>query len=358
MYNLNYNVTNCRLNKPAGRPFVPFGRPDPYSSSLVLAIPGAIFRQGYVNVFNQINVFDDISGYLKGGAVFDENIGEYIPAYQSHAITPTGSVGFVGPNSLIKFPENGYDSSLIVSGNMALVTNQLSSSVGTEFNLTVTSSWCMEAWFAYDVTASINESPSGSNILYGSPNKIWMNKFTNATNPTGSAWIAYTGWSGKIGNPEASPPYPTGSGVPAFYHDDERNAGNPDNRINAQYDNPITPYVWQHTAITCYPTGSAGGPLTQGVVNMYINGVRVGGGFVGPQIKFAPATLVTLLGNPNPYTGSVVNAINNTNYTTGSGLFVQDFRFYNGASKYTGSSFTPPESMIVGAFEPYPQYNP
>jgi hypothetical protein len=31
-------------------------------------------------------------------------------------------------------------------------------------------------------------------------------------------------------------------------------------------------------------------------------------------------------------------------------------RVYNGAAKYTGSSFTPPPSMIVGIQEPYPQY--
>lgn len=356
MYNLNYNVTNCRLNKPAGRPFVPFGRPDPFSGSLVLAIPGAIFRQGYVNVFNQINEFDDISGYLKGDAVFNENTAQYEPAYVSHTIIPTGSVGFVGPNSLTNFIANGYETSLIVSGNMALISNQLSSSLGTDFNLSKDTPWTIEAWFAYDVTASLIgsgglSSPSQS-VWYGSPNKPWINKYTTATNPTGSSFIAYTGFASRLEDAGSPPPITLVSGSPAFYYDSALHAGNPDFRINSTTSSLITPYVWQHTAITCYPSASVG------VVNMYINGVKVGSGSITNEIGISAVTTVQLLGNPNPFTGSTVNNINNTNYLTGSGLFVQDFRFYNGAAKYTGSSFTPPESMIVGIFEPYPQYNP
>lgn len=356
MYNLNYNVTNCRLNKPAGRPFVPYGRPDPYSSSLVLAIPGSIFKQGYVNVFNQINVFDDISGYLKGGAIFDETIGEYVPAYVSHTITPTGSVGFVGPNSLNNFQSNGYETSLIVSGNMALISNQLSASLGTDFNLSKDTAWTMEAWFAYDVTASLIgsgglSSPSQS-VWFGSPNKPWINKYTTATNPTASSYISYTGFGSRLENQGDPPPITLVSGSPAFYYDKSIHAGNPDFRINSTTSSLITPYVWQHTAITCYPSAS------KGVVNMYINGVKVGSGEISDEIGIASQTVVQLLGNPNPYTGSVINNMNNTNYATGSGLFVQDFRFYNGAAKYTGSSFTPPPSMIVGLQEPYPVYNP
>ena len=364
MYNLNYNVINCRLNRPVGRPFVPQGRPDPYSSSLVLAIPGAIFKQGYVNVFNQVTVFDDISGYLKGGAIFDENIGEYIPAYASHTITPTGSNGFVGPvTSLIKFPQNGYESSLIVSGNMALVSNQLSSSLGTDYNLSKDTAWTIEGWFAYDATSSLIgsgglSSPTQS-VWYGSPNKPLINKYTTATNPTGSSYIAYTNFAAR--NEDAiivPPPLTLISGSPAFYYDTATHAGNPDARINSTTSSLIPVYQWQHVAISCYPSSSVSPTATKGVVNMYVDGVKVGSGLITTEIGIAAQTVVELLGNPNPYTGSVINAINNTNFRTGSGLFVQDFRFYNGAAKYTGSSFTPPPSMIIGQQEPYPQYNP
>ena len=71
MYNLNYNVTNCRLNRPVGRPFIPTWRNDPYSASIVLAIPGAIFKNGYVNVFNQVTPYDDISAYIKSGSTIN-----------------------------------------------------------------------------------------------------------------------------------------------------------------------------------------------------------------------------------------------------------------------------------------------
>jgi hypothetical protein len=358
MYNLNYNVTNARLNRPVGRPFVPQARPDEYSSSLVLAIPGAIFRQGYVNVFNQINQFDDISGYLKGGAIFDENIGEYIPAYVSHEITPTGSLGFVGPvTNLIKFPENGYESSLIVSGNMALVSNQLSSSLGTDYNLSKDTAWTIEGWFAYDATSSLIgsgglSSPTQS-VWYGSPNKPMINKYTTATNPTGSSYIAYTNFAARLEDQLVPPPPLTlVSGSPAFYYDTALHAGNPDERINSTTSSLIPVYQWQHTAITCYPSQS------KGFVTMYVDGVKVGEDIITNEIGIAAETVVELLGDPTPFIGATVNPMNNTNFRTGSGLFIQDFRLYNGAAKYTGSSFTPPASMIIGIQEPYPQYNP
>jgi hypothetical protein len=354
MYNLNYNVTNARLNRPVGRPFVPFGRPDPDSGSLVLAIPGAIFRQGYINVFNQTNEFDDISGYLKGGSVFNPNTGQYTTPFASHTLTPTGSVGFItGSTTVNQFSAQGYNTSLIVSGNKALNVTPLSSSLGTDFNLSKNTPWCMEAWFAYDQTASL--IPSGGvpsvteSIWYGAPNKQWIGHwFTD--NPTGSSYIAYTGWSGRTDGFTPPPPLTLVSGSPAFYYDSSLHAGNPDYRINATTGSNIVPFVMQHTAITCYPSASVG------KLNMYINGVRVGGGDIVDEIGIAPGTLITILGNPSPNTGSVVNAINNTNYKTGSGLFAQDVRLYNGAAKYTGSSFTPPPSMIVGLNEPYPQY--
>lgn len=362
MYNLNYNVTNARLNRPVGRPFVPFGRPDPYSASLVLAIPGAIFRQGYINVFNQTNEFDDISGYLKGGSVFNPNTGKYTTPYASHLVTPTGSVGFItGSTSINNFVQQGYNTSLIVSGNMALISNQLSSSLGTDYNLSKDTAWTIEGWFAYDVTSSLIgsgglSSPSQS-VWYGSPNKPMINRYTTATDPTGSYYIAYTNFAARNENPTIPPPPLTlVSGSPAFYYDTAVHGGNPDVRVNSTTSSLIPAYQWAHTAITCYPSSSIDPVATKGVLNMYVNGVKVGGDIITSEIGISSANVIELLGDPTPFTGSVVNAMNNTNFKTGSGLFVQDFRLYNGAAKYTGSSFTPPTSMIVGLQEPYPQY--
>jgi len=347
MYNLNYNVTNARLNRPVGRPFVPYGRPDPYSSSLVLAIPGAIFRQGYINVFNQTNEFDDISGYLKGGSVFNPNTGKYTTPYASHTLTPTGSVGFItGSTTVNQFSAQGYQTSLIVSGNNALNVTPLSSSLGTDFNLSKDTAWCIETWVAYNTTASATATPSFS---LGAPNKQWVGHwFTNS--PTGSSYLAYLGWGGKVGRYDQPDNYVTASGVPAFYWDGAAHAGNPDYLYQPTYTNTITPYQWQHTAITCYPSAS------KGLLQFYINGQRIGSTTISTDIALAPATLITILGNPNPPQPPPYNDIANSNYKTGSGLFIQDMRVYNGAAKYTGSSFTPPPSMIVGLQEPYPQY--
>jgi len=357
MLNLNYNINRAVGGAVNAQPtFAPYGRPDPFSASLVLAIPGALFKNGYNNVFNQINEFDDISGYLKGGAVLDPNTGRYIPAYPSHEVTPTGSVGFITASATLNnFTSSGYNTSLIVSGNNALNVTPFTGSMGTDFNLSKEVPWCMETWVAYTTASFIYftnpEAYPGLQAAWGQPNKQFVGRFFN-DNPS---YISYLGLSGfVVGDAVQSEPYITSSGNPAFYYDEV--GGDARVRVNALSDNNLVPLQWQHTAITCYPTGSSpSGSI--GVVSLYINGQKVGGGNITKEIEYSPNTLITILGNASPYTGSQEPSfINNSNYTTGSGLYIQDMRVYNGAAKYTGSSFTPPLSMIVGENEPYPQY--
>ena len=361
MLNLNYNINRAVGGAPNAQPtFAPYGRPDPFSASLVLAIPGAIFKNGYNNVFNQINEFDDISGYLKGGAVLDVNTGRYVPAYPSHEVTPTGSVGFItGSATLNNFTSSGYNTALIVSGNTSLTVTPFTASLGDDFNLSKEVPWCMETWVAYNTGSFIyyTEDPfaPGFQASWGQPNKQfvgrWYSEDTASINPS---YISYLGLSGFIGAIPQAEPYVTASGIPAFYYGNQ--GGDAKFRVTAPYDNNIVPLQWQHTAITCYPTGSSpSGSI--GVVSLYINGQKIGGANITEEIPFTPNKLITILGNAEPYTGSdEPGYINNSNYTTGSGLYIQDMRVYNGAAKYTGSSFTPPLSMIVGENEPYPQF--
>ena len=360
MYNLNYNVTNCRLERPAGRPFVPFGRPDPYSSSLVVAIPGSIFKSGYVNVFNQTNEFDDISGYLKGGAVFNEDISQYTPAFPSYTAELTQSIGVTGsyqPIELTSFSQNGYSTSIFFTGSIAVKLSgdsALSSSKGGT-NLGSGSNWCIETWAAFDVTSSIvTQSGTFPNDLYfGAPNRVLAQKYIEGLVPT-SSYLSYVGWAGKQNKiAEAN----LISGSLAFYYD-APNVGIIPNIPVEWFAAPATmsysiqqPLQWRHYAIS-YATGSV--PNSKGTFRFYVDGMLQGSasydGNAGQIYNTPVATL--LFGDDGTFDPLVGNAGNN-------GAYFQDFRMYNGSNKnYTGSLIPIPQSMIVGKFEPYPQYNP
>ena len=71
MLNLNYNIIGS-VNIGGAQPFragaVYSVRNDIYSSSIVVAIPGNLFRDGdYQNQFGMVNSWDDISAYVKAG---------------------------------------------------------------------------------------------------------------------------------------------------------------------------------------------------------------------------------------------------------------------------------------------------
>jgi hypothetical protein len=114
---------------------------------------------------------------------------------------------------------------------------------------------------------------------------------------------------------------------------------------------------WNHWAVSNTFTGSIA------TTRHYLNGVNIGSttydlGSI-PNTSGSVNAPLFILGSPQtifPYD----SASSGTNlYNTGSGWYIQDFRMYNGTNKnYTGSQFTPPESMIVGLKEPYPIIQP
>lgn len=361
MYNLNYNVTNCRLNKPTGRPFVPYGRPDPYSSSLVVAIPGNIFRQGYVSVFNQTNAFDDISGYLKGGAVFDESIGKYIPAYASYNAEITQSINATGSyeeSTLTNFINNGYLNSAFFTGSISVKLNDTaltSSKNGT--NLGSGSNWCIETWVAFDITSSI-VSQSGAyptEQFFGAPNRLLIQKYTPG-NPSTSSYIGYVGVA-MDASFAAEPNLISGSMT--FYYSalntglippiPEEWAIVPTSMSYSQQQ----PLQFRHYALS-YSTGST--PYSAGIFRTYVNGLlqhsQSYDGNAGDIFNIPKQTI--LFGYDQGDVPSFLPEIAIQN-----GAYFQDFRMYNGSNKnYTGSIIPLPESMIVGLQEPYPVYNP
>lgn len=363
MYNLNYNIINCRLNRPTGKPFVPTPRLDPYSASLVLAVPGSVFTAGYVPVFNQTNGFEDISNYIKS-ASFDYNTSKYTSPLTAHITTVTGSAsspGFVtASTALNKFVDQGYLTAIHATGYKAL---QVSTDTGSlaGINLDYRQDFVIESWIAFDSTASLtpySASISGSISYWGLPNKALAIKESETTSPgIGSSSYWYMpGWGGK--------PDP---GVTQYYSGSSWFGTYPyrvstDTRENtwATENESWNPLEYNHWAIS-YTASTK-------VYRHYYNGTLIGtGSLVGDVLNPNPLTSTSasnaaplfILGSPQsiyPYNQETSNL---NIYNTGSGWYIQDFRMYNGTNKnYTGSQFTPPESMVIGIKEPYPIVQP
>lgn len=358
MYNLNYNITNCRLNRPVGRPFVPTPRFDAYSASLVVAIPGNVFKNGYVNVFNQINSFDDISAYIRQGSVLNVNTGTYYPqaATYSAEIVKDAFGTYVSESAPNNFFNEGYFSSIFFSGSVGVQLSSDANLAATRqgTNLTSASNFLIETWVAFDATASVSRSidPFTGFVYTGTPNRILAQKY-NELAPNSSSYLSYVGWGGVTNAPVAEANVVSGSAlflwdsIPATEPEpDEYYAFPQSSSISVQQ-----PKKWVHYAIS-YSTGSV--PNSPGVFRYYVSGSLIGttAWTSGGPYNMNQSSIQTILFGDNGFI-DVPPASGSQN----NGAYFQDFRMYNGSNKnYTASAIIPPLSMVVGQEQPYPQY--
>jgi hypothetical protein len=346
MYNLNYNVTNARLNRPVGRPFVPTPRFDAFSSSLVLAIPGAIFKNGYVNVFNQVNEYDDISAYIVSGSILDEETNAYFPLNTTQSVSLTGSLGFYSASVAVNnFANQDYRTSLFFTGSIAAKIAAAPGN-GTGLNLTASKSFTIECWAAFPQTASFATASGGGIepiiVVNPRPNRILAKKYKDG-DYLSSTYAYEIGWTGDTAF-GADLKIVSGSSI--FYMDNEAFG---EQAFNPATSSVWTPYQWKHYAVSYTANTSS----LYGTVRQYINGVLIAQEASVANMIYAPTTPTLLFGDEEFYGGTPASS------SQIAGAFFQDFRMYNGTNKnYTGSQFTPPESMVIGVKQPYPQYNP
>jgi hypothetical protein len=344
MYNLNYNITNCRLNRPVGRPFVPTPRFDAFSSSLVVAIPGSIFKNGYVNVFNQITEYDDISAYIVSGSVLDETTNAYFPLSTNQSITLTGSLGqYTASSAVNNFASQDYRTSLFFTGSIAAKIAAYPGD-GGGVNLTTTKEFTIESWVAFPQTASFSSAsaapPDTFVVVDARPNRTLARKYVD-TITAESSYLYEVGWTGDT-SPGAD--FTPVSGSSVFYIDDSTG----EQEFYPVSSSIWTPLQWKHYAVSYTITGSAG------IVRQYINGTLVSQVAKSAQnMNYTPTTDTLIFGDYEFFAGNADSS------SQVAGAYFQDFRMYNGTNKnYTGSQFTPPDSMIIGVAQPYPQYNP
>jgi hypothetical protein len=346
MYNLNYNVTNARLNRPVERPFVPTPRFDAFSSSLVVAIPGSIFKNGYVNVFNQISEYDDISAYIISGSILDEETNAYFSLSTTQSVVLTGSLGYYSASvDVNNFASEDYRTSLFFTGSIAAKIAAYPGN-GSGVNLNTTKAFTIESWVAFPQTASFRSAsaapPDTFVVVDARPNRTLARKYVD-TVTSASSYLYEVGWTGDVAT---GPDFNVVSGSSVFYID----STDSEQEFYPVSSSTWTPYQWKHYAVSyTAPSGSE-----SGIVRQYINGTLVSQVAKNANnMQYAENTPTLLFGDDEFYAG------NEASSSQVAGAFYQDFRMYNGTNKnYTGSQFTPPQSMIIGVAQPYPQFNP
>lgn len=319
MLNLNYNLIGTAKQNRNIEGFAASPRLDPYSASLVLAIPGTVFLQDYEPLFGAVNPWDDISGYIRTGNVAN-NLSSSL----------TGSGAFTSDTNFNNFTAQGYPSSLYASASIAayfpvttpfqglsLTTGALQPAANDVGSL-------IEFWAAFPVTGSFSNA-SGSN-----PDRVAIIQPTPSDGNVTIAnmWVT-PGFGGDL---DIGPGETLISGSIRFVKENLGDITVPTEQIfnvSPSGSQNLGPFQWKHYAVSI----TAPNPSSQALCRMYINGVKLTEEIITDQ--FAGST-------------DVVQVFGYASFVQTPAWF-QDLRVYNGTNKnYTGSLIQVPESIVVG----------
>lgn len=317
MLNLNYNIIGLNQRQVDRQGAIFSVRNDPFSASIVVAIPCNLFFDGdYTNQFGMTTAFDDISAYIKGN-------GTPIGSNLTTQILSTGSYVAETSSALIKWAEQHYNESLYFSGSASLaITDTWAAKEGA--NLTFDKDFVIETWAAWPITASV----SASNWF---PNRSIAYKYDPSV-PTSSAYL-YEPWGGDGGNGG-----PLVSGSSRFTYDDS-----PDEfRVTGSLSAPIQINQFNHYAVA-YTATSSLGTFYDRFLRMYVNGNIVGEYQVpAGDINQDTTELLQIFGSVD------ISVPAEQDVAAGTPGWFTDFRLYNGSNKnYTGSIIPLPESMVT-----------
>jgi hypothetical protein len=332
MLNLNYNLIGAagKQNRDING-FAAYPRYDEFSSSLALAIPGAVFYQDYQPLFGATTALDDISGYIKEGTT----------AWNLITLGVTGS-GLLTGSILIapQFDVAGYSNSIQAIGNVSALFQNTGSY--QRLNLTTGSGvpeptfgtnkgWVWEAWIAYPISESITQPLTRQAAIQPYPD----------SGAAVGSWTWNPAWSGD------TTPLNIGGLVSGSSRFVKQNiAGIDSETIFYPYTSSlkITPYQFKHYAVSYSNPWYIGGETelnSSGVIRQYVNGQIVASGSVTQQFLNV-TTPIQVFGYVGP------DGFGNP-WDNGVDAWFQDLRFYSGSNKnYTGSVIPVPEPMIVG----------
>lgn len=337
MLNLNYNINNTQvIQRGAERTgFAPYVYPDPYSGSIVSAIPGTIFKQGFTNLFGMDNIWDDISSYVRGTGV---------PVGSDRTITPEGT-GTIVSASATPWDIYGYPSSLLFSSN-SLLNAGTDSGEFTGFNIPSASfspsgsnfNWASECWVAVPVSSSFvlpnrsivkKDNSYGLNLFSGinDTNFVWQN----------NAEAKYTGpLTASLTMDVINPAFSN----PLIY---QANA-----TMGASGSNDMSAFEWHHIAFSseyfqCDPSSSIG---THTIYRGFVDGREI---FAAPInmcgfVERIPKYPSRQPSNPALIFGDLFGD---------TPALMQDFRFYKGTNKNYTASFDVNDVYPIVIARPY-----
>lgn len=308
-----YQVEECPQQKGGAVYSV---RNDPFSASIVAAIPGTLFFTGdYKNQFGMTSAFDDISAYIRGN-------GSPIGTNLTTQILSTGSFIASASSEAIKWADQHYNTSLYFEGTSSLaVTNTWAAKQGA--NLTFEKDFVIETWVQWPVTASVSAST-------WTPNRGFAYKYDPSVLATSA--YKFEPWGGTGG---------TGiiSGSSRFVYDV---APATEVLVTGSINYLIEPNQFYHYAVS-YTSQSFVDAQNDKNIRLYINGQLVGRYKVNTgDINQDTTELLQMFG----VVDNLVPA--QQDFQSGTPGWFTDFRLYNGTNKnYTGSIIPLPESMVT-----------
>lgn len=316
-----YQVEECPQQRTG---FAPYVYPDPYSGSIVSAIPGTIFKQGFTNLFGMDNIWDDMSSYVRGNGT---------PVGSDRNITPSGS-GTITSSSATPWDRYGYPSSLLIPSN-SLLNAGTDSGRFTGFNIPSASfspsgssfNWTAECWVALPVSSSFL-LPNFGIVRKENSYALDLVSFRN----TGANVWVNNGESRWFGPQTASLMMTAGNISNAKQYQVNNTAG-----LAGSGSNTMNAFQWCHIAFSseysqCGPT-PADGSYT--IYRGFFNGREI---FAAPinMCGFAGVPQYPSLdGQANP--ALLFDAVNEG--LSEVNALVQDFRFYKGTNKNYTASF-------------------
>ena len=340
MLNLNYNIIGAQ------QPFLYRGalqyivRNDPYGEYIVLALPGSTFRDNQQQLqFGMTDAWDDISAYVRSGEQYSPSGSNLEIIVSSSANTASSSIS--ASSVIIKWPtqqDGRYVSSVYMNGANSLVPNKnWNKFEGANFSFS--SSFVMEVYAAFTDTASAILTDPVDNVYDYTPKRIFGWKYDPST-PSSSQYL----WNGNYGwdkQPGIETIVISGSNALNYTIASGSYGGLPrELPLYPISSSVLTPYEFQHYALV-YSSASYGAiPARQ--LKLYQNGVLISNVTVPINEEMNQDTVELL-----QVMGAVDSAYLIGAYS-GSQVFFNDYRIYNGTDKgYTGSIITPPPSMVV-----------
>lgn len=320
-------------------------RYDEFSGSIVIAMPGALFESslsetGYA--FQMTSSYDDISHWVRAGGRYVPPISERVPIYVSASLDPNSSSYDPGYPPKWETTQEVYYTASVMTAGVNSFTAQKTFPIWEGTNIQFTSSFVIESW------VNFGPNPVVANYIPGgwSPYVPWVSKYT-PTFTGDSQYLAYVGWGGFTHDADDGGIGPSPvevSGSVQFAYSTNFQSGSQVAReryLEATASFDIEPDTWYHYALV-YTSGSeTGGIYPDRYLKWYRDGHLISRKAIPGWATILPAQNEFL-----QIMGVVDDDYVDGGYNSSTASF-QDFRLYNGTDKnYTGSYFTPPQSMV------------